>query len=309
VMFAPDGETLYTTANARLLQVDITSGTIINEFFGDTVNSVDLGISPDGSTLITSLLERTIVTWDIATGAQKMVYTGHQAAIWSASFDPTGTRLVSASDDGTVIVWDVATGDVLRRYRYRLPIRNVVFSPDGKHIFFGESGIYRIRIMETAELLEWVNNNRIYRHLSCREQGEFITNDACRPTESVPQISAGEQRGYVYLDAPQHWQFTGSAGDKVTILVQADNTSTGAINEATITRSRRLDSTVMLLDPNGEQLVFNDDDDGAGVATTNSGIRDFELPLDGMYTIVVAGYSGVGVGDYTLVLDITASTE
>jgi WD40 repeat protein len=309
VMFAPDNETLYTTANARLLQVDIASSTIINEFFGDTVNSVDLGISPDGTILITSLLERTIVTWNIATGEQKMVYTGHQAAIWSASFDPTGTRLVSASDDGTVIVWDVATGDVLRRYRYRLPIRNAVFSPDGKHILFGETGIYRIRIMETAELLEWVHNNRIYRLLSCREQGEFITNDACRPPESVPQISAGEQRGYVYLDAPQHWQFTGSAGAKVTILVQADNTSTGAINEATITRSRRLDSTVMLLDPNGEQLAFNDDDDGAGVATTNSGIRDFELPMDGTYTIIVAGYSGVGVGDYTLVLDIAAPTE
>ncbi len=84
------------------------------------------------------------------------------------------------------------------------------------------------------------------------------------------------------LGAVHDWGFDGPAGRKVTIRVEA------APGEET-------DPRVTLVDPDGNILTA-DDDGGGGL---NAEISDYELPVDGVYTVKVDVFAG---GAYTILL-------
>ena len=84
----------------------------------------------------------------------------------------------------------------------------------------------------------------------------------------------------------QRWTFTGSAGQVVTIGLNAVNNS--------------WDPTVALVN-SGTRLAFNDDTNG-----NNSLISNFTLPANGRYIISVASFSGGVGGAYTLSLNTTS---
>jgi tetratricopeptide (TPR) repeat protein len=88
--------------------------------------------------------------------------------------------------------------------------------------------------------------------------------------------------------AQTHFTFNGKAGQTLTALLSPRDDST-------------LDSVMMLRAEDGTPLVFNDDTDGS---TRFSSIVDFVLPLDGTYTIVVAGYDGTSVGAFTMEINL-----
>jgi len=87
----------------------------------------------------------------------------------------------------------------------------------------------------------------------------------------------------------QTYSFTGETNDVVTILMDATSGS--------------LDPQVYLLDPNGNIVAFNDDDEVAN--TTNAAIRDQILLVSGVYTIVATRYGqtiGGTEGNYNITL-------
>ncbi len=70
-------------------------------------------------------------------------------------------------------------------------------------------------------------------------------------------------------------------------------------------RSGDLDSLLILLNPAGEQVAFNDDAPDAG-ATRDARISRFRLPVAGTYTIVATrfeGQAGSTSGDFEVVLE------
>lgn len=79
-----------------------------------------LAFSPDGSRLATAGIAQTghrIYLWDVATGRQLQVFSGHQGPVNDLIFFPGSKRLVSASQDGTIRFWDAATGQEVRRWK------------------------------------------------------------------------------------------------------------------------------------------------------------------------------------------------
>lgn len=90
-----------------------------------------------------------------------------------------------------------------------------------------------------------------------------------------------------------NYTFSGSAGDVVTIRMNSV--------------SNALDPLLILLDPAGNTLIENDDDpDGI----FDSLIADFELPGDGVYTIIATrfqGELGSSEGDFELILSATGT--
>src|SRR5687767_1569615 len=91
-----------------------------------------------------------------------------------------------------------------------------------------------------------------------------------QPSQNV--IAYGESVTGTISDteAVHQWTFEGSAGDQITVSMEAVNPADGM-----------LDSYLRLLDPNGEVVAENDD---ASNLTVNSTIEEFTLPADGAYT-------------------------
>lgn len=88
--------------------------------------------------------------------------------------------------------------------------------------------------------------------------------------------------------AQTHFTFEARAAQTLTAVLSARDGST-------------LDSVMMLRAEDGTPLIFNDDADGS---TRFSAIVDFVLPLDGTYTLVIAGYDGISTGAFTMEINL-----
>jgi WD40 repeat protein len=103
------GEPLPEGAVARL-------GPVRSKENGDEVDILCLAYAPDSQTLAGGSGDFKVRLWQVATGKELRVFTGHKADITSVAFTPDAKVMVSASRDGTVRLWSVATGKELRRF-------------------------------------------------------------------------------------------------------------------------------------------------------------------------------------------------
>ncbi|MFW5748649.1 MAG: PPC domain-containing protein [Chloroflexota bacterium] len=113
------------------------------------------------------------------------------------------------------------------------------------------------------------------------------------PTQPPQSAAFGEVfTGRVDQAQPEAlFEFEGSAGDVVTISMNR------------IQSDENLDPLLRLLGPGGSELASNDDRE-PGVRDAR--IANFELPVDGLYTIVAtrfSGEAGTTEGDFELVLE------
>jgi WD40 repeat protein len=93
----------------------------------------EVSFSPDGKTLASTSLDKTVKLWDVGTGKELKTLKGHQEAVNSVSYSPDGKTLASASDDKTVKLWDVGTGKELKTLKgHQDWVYSVSYSPDGK---------------------------------------------------------------------------------------------------------------------------------------------------------------------------------
>lgn len=69
---------------------------------------MSLAVSDDGRYLASAdRVELEIRIWDLLTGQQAFLLSGHRSSVSNVVFSLDGKRLASASDDGTVLVWDL----------------------------------------------------------------------------------------------------------------------------------------------------------------------------------------------------------
>lgn len=70
----------------------------------------DADFSPDGHILLITSADNSAKIFEVTTGKQLRVFSGHTAAVLSGRFSPDGTQIVTASADSTARVWDVNIG-------------------------------------------------------------------------------------------------------------------------------------------------------------------------------------------------------
>src|SRR5262249_45835640 len=72
-----------------------------------------VAFSPDGKTVVSGSIDRTVRLWDVATGQSLRTLQGHTDAVESVAFSPDGKTVVSGSRDGTLRLWAVLSGQDL----------------------------------------------------------------------------------------------------------------------------------------------------------------------------------------------------
>ena len=78
--------------------------------------------SPDGRRVVTASGDKTARLWDVESGKQIGVLSGHKNAVNSAAFSPDGRRVVTASDDRTARLWDsLPTKDLMDDAKLAVP--------------------------------------------------------------------------------------------------------------------------------------------------------------------------------------------
>jgi WD40 repeat protein/serine/threonine protein kinase len=140
VAISPDG-TLAASGSAVSLQHgdlkvwDVATGKVICSLVGHSGPIWDLAFSPDGKSLASSSLDRTVRLWDVSTWQTRHVLRGHTDYTAGVAFSPDSRLLASGSGDRTLKVWDAATGQEVGTLRgHSGGLFGVAFSPDGRHL-------------------------------------------------------------------------------------------------------------------------------------------------------------------------------
>ncbi|MBV8884265.1 MAG: WD40 repeat domain-containing protein [Chroococcidiopsidaceae cyanobacterium CP_BM_RX_35] len=102
----------------------------------DSGNVSSIGLSPNGQTLVSSCLDKTIKVWSLDTGKLRRTFTGHAGGVSSVALSPDGQFLASGSYDcprGNVKVWHLNTGKLVHTLLgHKKSVNCVVIAPDGK---------------------------------------------------------------------------------------------------------------------------------------------------------------------------------
>ncbi len=151
VTFSPDGQWLASAAghrdnNVRLWHVatERQARSLAHE---GLVLSVDF--SPDGRWLASGSADNAIRLWDVNSGNEIHILTGHTDWVNSVGFSSDGRWLASGSEDHSVRMWEIETmRQVKTLTSHTRGVTRVIFSPNG-HWLASSSADGTVRLLDT----------------------------------------------------------------------------------------------------------------------------------------------------------------
>lgn len=132
--FPVDGGRFLTSDGKGPLQVwDARTGRLLVELARPPgVGFLAADLSPDGTQLVLAADDNTARVWNVLTGKQVLILSGHLADVTSVRYSPDGRRIVTTSQDNTARIWDASNGEQLAQVAHIGMVFDAAFSPDGK---------------------------------------------------------------------------------------------------------------------------------------------------------------------------------
>jgi hypothetical protein len=155
--FSPDGRVLAVVHGGNATRIDlfdVASRSLLRSL-ARPGTARQIVFSPDGRTLASNGLDRTVLLHEVATGQVRGQIDDLPHRLAGLAFAPDGSALYVAAGDKPLVAYDPLTGRPLRTFD--APSWAVAVSPDGKTVAaYGFKG--EVRLMEAAtgrELRRW----------------------------------------------------------------------------------------------------------------------------------------------------------
>lgn len=156
--FSPDGGLLLAAGKARgsgVHLVDVRSGAVrqvMRAHPGGVTSAVFL---PGGDRVLSAGDSGSVLLWKPGSTEppQQLPWPAEKEAILSLAISPDGRHAVAGAIQGRLVLYDLAAGKILREYpRQRLPVADLVFSPDGRSFASATGWMFGAK---DAELTLW----------------------------------------------------------------------------------------------------------------------------------------------------------
>ncbi len=106
LLFSPDGKTifLFCWPESVVRRISVTDSKELPSLRGHSAGITNLSLSPDGTRLISTSYDKTLLLWDTESG-EKRFLRGHSEAVLGAHFLPSGDWISSMGADNTIRLW------------------------------------------------------------------------------------------------------------------------------------------------------------------------------------------------------------
>jgi WD40 repeat protein len=110
----------------------------------------DLVFTPDKKKLVTGDAEGEVKIWDLAKKEAVKTIAAHKGGLTAIAMSPDGKRFVTVGPAGELRLWGVESGEKLKEWELPTPVRNFVFTADGKKLVTanGDTTLYVIDLPE-----------------------------------------------------------------------------------------------------------------------------------------------------------------
>jgi len=163
ISFAADNATIYSASNDKTMHVwKLASPSPTRNFaLGNNVDAV--AFQPGNAVLAGAAHDGKVKFFDLVKNAQVKDISAHISVvnknnvpqpIYSLAFTPDGKQFLTSSFDNSIKLWDSVSGNLVREFKahkvkefemgHQEPVFTAAFSPDGKFIASGSSGLERI---------------------------------------------------------------------------------------------------------------------------------------------------------------------
>lgn len=166
---------------------DLIDEPIIRMTGGHTDTMLDAIFSPADAFVLSAGFDSTILLWSVESESVVRAFNGHTGPVNHIAFTADGEEFLSGSTDTTVRLWDVESGLEIRRFDgHEDRVNQVAFMGNGLAAFSAsEDGTVRMwQIHSVDTLLEWTQNNRFVRKLTCNERMIYNVPPMCDINQS-----------------------------------------------------------------------------------------------------------------------------
>jgi WD40 repeat protein len=240
-----------------------------------------LSFTPDGAKLVSGSFDKTIVLWDLATGAAIYTLADRPKGIFALAVSPDGKLLASGSWDETIELWDLEAGTLMKNLtKHQASVRSLAISADSQTLVSGSfDRTIEFWHLPDGESIQTIADDEPIAAIALSANGEFFASTGDDGIIKIRSISSGESIAELIGNqhcigslaiAPNSRTIAAGTVNGYAILWHLENTPTDTRQKHQIEPSQAIKAhagqiNACVFSPDGEYLITGSVDGKAKV--------------------------------------------